>query len=257
MELFARIRLLVWEGGSLWVTDANGPANHEGRRTEPHAHHAIQIILSLGGAFRLDVGGRDVGGEAAAVAADVTHVFAAKGLVALLFVEPESRAGRAIAASLFQDADFAPLSPAMLGDLPARIAAGFGGPARDDRALVELGRALVARIAGGVAVPEPDVRVRRMIAWAGRQIDGPVSLADVGPVGGLSPGRLRHLFVEQTGLAFRTYLLWLRLTRALDGLAAGASLTESAHQAGFADSAHFSRTFKRMFGVAPATLRIS
>ena len=34
----------------------------------------------------------------------------------------------------------------------------------------------------------------------------------------------------------------------------GANLTEAAHLAGFADSAHLSRTFRAMFGVAPSLL---
>jgi len=37
--------------------------------------------------------------------------------------------------------------------------------------------------------------------------------------GGLSARRLSHQFVEQTGLPFRTYLLRLRLTRAVTGVA--------------------------------------
>jgi len=56
----------------------------------------------------------------------------------------------------------------------------------------------------------------------------------------LSPGRTRHLFVQQTGLSFRTYLLWLRLDRAVALFAEGASLTAAANAAGFADSATFS-----------------
>lgn len=40
-------------------------------------------------------------------------------------------------------------------------------------------------------------------------------------------------------------------------MGSGSSLTEAAHAAGFADSAHFSRTFRRMFGVAPASLRMT
>jgi AraC-like DNA-binding protein len=35
---------------------------------------------------------------------------------------------------------------------------------------------------------------------------------------------------------------------------AGESWTAAAHGAGFADSAHLTRTFKRMFGMNPAAL---
>jgi len=51
--------------------------------------------------------------------------------------------------------------------------------------------------------------------------------------------------------------LWLRLMRAVERFAAGASLTDAAHEAGFADSAHLSRTFRRMFGIAAGSLRVS
>jgi AraC-like DNA-binding protein len=35
---------------------------------------------------------------------------------------------------------------------------------------------------------------------------------------------------------------------------AGRSWTEAAHAAGFADSSHLTRTFRRMFGINPAAL---
>jgi AraC-like DNA-binding protein len=70
----------------------------------------------------------------------------------------------------------------------------------------------------------------------------------------LSESRFSHLFVEQIGLPFRTYLLWLRLSIAVERMAAGDSLTVAAHDAGFADSAHFSRTFLRMFGIPASVL---
>ena len=37
-------------------------------------------------------------------------------------------------------------------------------------------------------------------------------------------------------------------------MATGDSLTAAAHDAGFADSAHFSRTFLRMFGIPASVL---
>ena len=70
----------------------------------------------------------------------------------------------------------------------------------------------------------------------------------------LSPSRFRHLFVQETGAAFRAYVLWLRLNVAIECSMAGGSWTAAAHEAGFADSAHLTRTFKRMFGMNPATL---
>jgi AraC-like DNA-binding protein len=99
--------------------------------------------------------------------------------------------------------------------------------------------------------------VKAVLEWAATQLDRPVSLVDAARRVALSKDRLRHLFVEQTGLPLRSYLLWLRLTRGIEAFAAGASLTDAAHQAGFADSAHFSRTFRRMFGINAAALQVA
>jgi hypothetical protein len=45
-------RLILWEGGALWVLDvhAQPPAR---RRTDFHAHHALQVTLALCGEFTL------------------------------------------------------------------------------------------------------------------------------------------------------------------------------------------------------------
>ena len=67
--------------------------------------------------------------------------------------------------------------------------------------------------------------------------------------------RLSHLFHTQTGLAFRRYLLGQRLQRALAMLPNAKSLTDVAHQAGFADASHFSRTAHTILGCPPTLLR--
>ncbi|WP_327437384.1 helix-turn-helix domain-containing protein [Sinorhizobium meliloti] len=59
------------------------------------------------------------------------------------------------------------------------------------------------------------------------------------------------------GPAIPNFLLWRRLMRAVEQLAGGKRLTEAAHHAGFADSAHFSRTFQRMFGLPAASLELT
>jgi len=254
MEPLARVRIVMWQGASLWIVDAARAKSGETGRADFHAHHAIQISLALGGWFRLDTQDAHVRSEVAAVAADTKHVIDAEGLTGIVFIEPESEAGRAITRRFFSERDLVAVETEVIGDFRVRLAAAC--TAQDDRALVALGRELVSSLSAGAAVNDADPRIRKVIAWAAQQIDQSISLSDAVAVGGLSASRLRHLFVEQTGLPFKTYLLWLRLTRAVEVVASGASLTEAAHEAGFSDSAHFSRTFRRMFGVPPAALRI-
>ena len=70
----------------------------------------------------------------------------------------------------------------------------------------------------------------------------------------LSGSRLRHLFVADTGTTLSRYRLWCRIRRAVSSALAGKSLTVAAVEAGFFDSAHFSRSFREMFGVSPSAI---
>jgi AraC-like DNA-binding protein len=70
----------------------------------------------------------------------------------------------------------------------------------------------------------------------------------------LSPSRLAHLFKDEVGVPIRRYVLWMKMRRALDLAIAGDSLTTAALSAGFADSAHLSRTVRSMMGIAPEFL---
>ncbi|KAF7768792.1 hypothetical protein PCIT_a3290 [Pseudoalteromonas citrea] len=65
----------------------------------------------------------------------------------------------------------------------------------------------------------------------------------------LSQSRFLHLFKENMGLAWRPYLLWRRLICAITALQADHTATQAAYMAGFSDSAHLSRTFKKQFGI--------
>lgn len=252
-----RGRILIWEGASLWLMQALAGANDAVNATAFHSHHAVQVTLSLGGRFTLRTRDREIAMDSA-VAPDISHMFEAVGGLAVLFIEPESRAGRAVTGRLFGgDNTLVSIPPDLAGDLVAQLTPAFNDGGNEDAALIALGRMLVARLAGEADADMPDPRVQKMMAFVAARLDGPVALSAAARAAGLSPGRARHLFVEQIGLPFRTYVLWQRITKGVGLYAGGASLTEAAHESGFADSAHFSRTFRRMFGLPAAALRLT
>lgn len=266
MEQLAQARLAAWQGGSLWLLNTTVPGVVGTPRTDVHAHHAVQIVIGLGGEFRLWAGEAALAGPYAAVAPDAPHRFDARGAYAILFVEPESRAGRAIIAATFGAGALRALPPSAFDGLGAELAALRRTPAPRADELAVLGRALVEGLAGDHRPGGVDPRIRAVLARIAPNPDeapgedpnaapgDEITLAAAARIAGLSPSRLSHLFVAETGLTLKTYRLWVRLSRAVRLMTEGVTLTAVAHEAGFADSAHFSRTFRRMFGVAPANL---
>jgi AraC family transcriptional regulator len=246
-------RIHFWQSGSLWIGKGQG-------RSEWHAHHAHQLALALDGEFRFR-SDRNAGWtvfEAAIVPSHCPHEFELDGIaVAHLFVEPESTEGRALSSRF---------GGPTISDLPqpaARRSAGRLLEALQDHAdadaMTTLARDVVAQLAGtdGAASPTRfvDARVARALDYIRSRVHASVSLADAAAAATLSPSRFRHLFVQETGTSFRAYLLWLRINVAIGAVMAGASWTEAAHEAGFADSSHLTRTHRRMFGIEPTAIR--
>ena len=71
---------------------------------------------------------------------------------------------------------------------------------------------------------------------------------------GLSPAHLAALFTRDVGVTPRAFVLWHRLLSAVSAMAR-VDASHAAHQAGFADLAHFSRTCRRLLGYSPTALR--
>jgi len=244
-------RIVLWRGGSLWIGQAGEP-------TDFHSHHAIQISFSFseGGMRFRRPGGNWNTYHAAIIAAHQPHEFEARGeFVAMIFVEPESRDGRALHQLCLGEG----ISSLAYGTLElelAALAAAYQGCDLDSE-LVSHARFVIAKLAATNTVPvvSLDKRIEHAMELMRERIGETVLLADIADASSLSPDRFRHLFIEQTGMRFRPYMLWLRIEIALTALASGKNLTEASYVGGFADSAHFSRTFKHMFGIAPSSFQ--
>jgi AraC-like DNA-binding protein len=228
--------LIVWGPGSV---------------SAGHSHHCVQLVMALSGTLRV----RGVSEKrwrrcaAALVRPDSGHEVDARDVPVLLaFVEPESELGAALVEKI--EADVACVPDAEV----ARWRSAVGADAAMDPAKVE--RWVRSDLLKEQRPTRLDPRVRRALAYLRDNLDtaDELSLPALAEVAGLSPSRFMHLFTKSLGVPLRPYLLWLRLQRAAGELMKGSTITRAAHEAGFADAAHLTRTFRRMLGTTPSEI---
>jgi AraC-like DNA-binding protein len=243
---------IAWPGvcGFIGEGGAGGPS------IQPHAHYAIQLALGAPKGLRVQHGrhGEWQSCAGALVPSRSTHSIDVSGceFSLVLFIEPETPAGRALAARLQGQPELLPDEVLACTD---RLAHAWRVERSHD-AVREVCTQLLQSLSGTAAPQPSDPRVLAAIERIHGQVDQPITLPDLAQAAHLSPGRFRHLFVEQTGMPLRTYLLWRRLLHVWTLLAEGESLAGAAHAAGFADSAHLSRTARTMFGLPPSVLQV-
>lgn len=70
----------------------------------------------------------------------------------------------------------------------------------------------------------------------------------------LSQSRFSHLFKEQVGMTFASYLIYQRIMYVYTQTLQGKTITEAALEAGFSSSAHFADVNRRVFGLSASTI---
>ncbi|HKQ72589.1 MAG TPA: AraC family transcriptional regulator [Blastocatellia bacterium] len=81
-------------------------------------------------------------------------------------------------------------------------------------------------------------------------------LADLAAIADVHPVYLARVFRSHYGLSINKYLLGLRLEHARKLLGSGEMpLSDIAAETGFCDQGHFSKNFKRFYGVSPGEYR--
>ena len=220
-----------------------------GSWSDLHRHHSVQLVMALQRTirFRTSRHGRWTTCRAVLVRPDARHEIDARNTDVLIgFVDAESD----LAGALTADSDSSDVAV-----IPAETIARWRAVLGDADSLypVRVEPWVRETLLRRPQPPQMDRRIRQVLrALPEKLADAdPVSLQSVATSVGLSPSRFMHLFTESVGIPLRPYILWLRLQRAAGVLARERSITDAAYAAGFADSAHFTRTFRRMLGATP------
>jgi len=242
-----------WDGGCLLI-------GHAPTIAPMHSHYAIQIAFGSEHGIRFRPSEREswTSYDGVVISSRQPHSMDASGVPfsAVILAEPETREGRALGERFAREGITA-LTKEHLAEVgPALFAAWH--EERSVEAVTKAAQEVVRSLTGGV---EPsiasDERILRAMAYIRSHIEASITLEEVADIACLSPSRFRHLFVEETGMALRPYILWRRFVRVWELMTTGTSLSAAAHAAGFADAAHLTRTSRRTFGFAPSILQFA
>lgn len=221
---------------------------------EIHKHHCFQILISLNQPFTSHIHGDTYTGRGLIINQTIAHACQAINSNALVyFIDAESRRGWQLK-QMLDGQPYLNLEHFWSENQWATLSADAQTHAWQTPALQ-----ILALSALDTLLPmQPDTahhrdpRITQVIDWLETTAPPNVTLQDAATLLCLSTEHTRHLFVQETGVAFSQFLLWKRIKQAMirvlhDQL----SLTDAALQSGFADQAHFCRLFKRTFGISP------
>jgi AraC family transcriptional regulator len=244
---------VAWDGGCMLIGQAHAA-------TGIHSHYAMQLSFGEndGICFRAEDQSTWTSYAGTVISSRQPHAMDASTVAtsATLLIEQETPAGRALE-KRFGANGISSVSRAELGEAAANLFMTWRQYKSGD-ATADAARRVVNAVAGTAdAIVAYDERILRAITYINQNLGGDLTLDAVAKEAFLSPTRFRHVFVEQTGTALRPYVLWRRFLRAWSLVRDGASLSTAAHEAGFADAAHLTRTSQKMFGFAPSALLVN
>ena len=224
-----------------------------------HHHYATQVCISFGAPLRVRMyaSGPYTEQRSLIVGPHVPHELETTGIPCFVLWS-ESRALADLARHLrITSGSELPALPEDLLSVLRPLLLPSGEQALDEQA----GRALLSRVLTTLVGPSwdegpDDPRIAKALSLVTPQflVEQSQPIKHLAICVHLSPGRFRHLFRTEMGISVQSYLRWRRLYTALRTTVYGASLTEAAHAAGFADSAHLTRVFRATFGLPPSRI---
>jgi AraC-like DNA-binding protein len=234
--------LYYWNGKDMYI--GKFPNNTE------HQHHVIQIGIGVTAPFRLQVGGTDYDFRSVIIAPNVPHKVDDYGeWQMMLHIEPYSLIGTQLLATYLKDQQFKEIGFESIKPFLPEINCFVERIHTCERAKILFDDIIYNLIDTPMKPSSVDDRIRAALEMLNHMPIKKISAKALAVAIGLSESHFAHLFKCQIGIPVRRYLLWLRLRNAVEQIIKGRTFTNAAHHAGFSDSAHLSRTFKRMSGM--------
>lgn len=218
-----------------------------------HKHHAIQLCTNLTIKTVLMCEDHEHKGDIIIVDSDKTHTIQSNNNTLIILINPETYEGYKIR-GLLKEKDCLTLNQTSTS-VKSLIYSILKGDVALDKINI-LYTDLITEIVGKdlTLEQELDRRIENVISnIKPNELDN-ISSKDLASKVFLSESRFQHLFKESIGISVTRYLLWVKTITAIKLAISGKNLTDSAIEAGFSDSPHFSKTVKSTFGITPKSI---
>lgn len=219
--------------------------------TQEHCHHAMEVFIGLKDEISLVSQGQQYASRVIILNADIPHKLEASNHERIvIIVDPESQTAQNLFHQYLQTDPIFCFDSKQSGQLITQIKRHLDDDLNGHQTDNFCDQIINCFITLDDNKKPLDSRIVKVIKFLKTVETKKISVQLISEQVGLSEGHLMHIFKEQVGIPVRRYLLWLRLLDAFNNLSDGHSLTHAAHSSGFADSAHLSRTFTKMFGLS-------
>jgi len=234
-----------------------GVAEHSpsASQREMHSHEHDQLMYSIKGAIHvITTTGRWILPPTRAIwiSSGTAHAFEARRPVDLNILYIDSQAP---GSPRWDDCAVVNVTPLVRELITACVDLPWNH--RQDSRVGRLARVLLEQLdvlpQAPLTLPEPeDPRAIRLAQWLRMHPEDRRPLTVLAPECGGSVKTLERLFAKETGISFGAWRIRLRMIKALEQLAYGENVANTAHAIGYESPSSFIAAFRNTFGTTPA-----
>jgi len=208
-----------------------------------HCHMAAHVIVPVDGDLRITSEGKETVCQGVVIPSGMPHMVSTDGKPVLVFLyDCTSDVARQI-----KDIQWIPETSR---NKVIELYVAFEAETTSDR-YDELEKYILAQIGVKKTVCcKTDERIISAREYIRARSAEKITCREVADAVYLSQGRFSHLFKEQMGMTFVSYLICQRIISVYIAVIQGKSITEAALEAGFSSSAHFADVNRRVFGIS-------
>lgn len=231
--------------------DLGGLFFGQGLKSKDVKNHYISLIISLGESFEIGVDSNTQTCHAVLIQKET--LFSLRTLsddpVLLLHIDPYSEIGLQLTREHHYETVNSTLFEKQIPTLISFYGETNKSAEQTERVMRELTALVIEESPKKKSI---DQRITKSIQFINAHEPDEIRLSVVASEVFLSPGRFSHLFKESVGISFKQYLAHCKLVRSIKAMYDRKPLTQSSYIGGFSDQPHFTKSFRKSFGIPPS-----